>query len=156
MKKFRILFSWVLVTLFLISPWSVLADTSNTWDFDVANEYTTSTGAAVLDGLAKNIRVFFDGSISGDYTSGESNDIDVEAADLDGDDDIDLYVVNGVYSGSVLVCFDFGGNCHDRNHLWLNNGDGTFTAADFDAQGTAHDAEIADLNGDTYPDIYVA
>src|SRR5690606_27153147 len=72
------------------------------------------------------------------------NSMDVEAADLDGDGDLDLVQVN---LGPLVVL--------------LNDGDGRFsdaTAAVLPAPitGPGLGVEIADYNGDGWPDLYVA
>lgn len=67
--------------------------------------------------------------------------IAIEDVDLDGDNDI------------------FVANYSNASRLWINNGSGHFTmqSQNFDS-GTpsAHDVDMADLNGDLYPDIFLA
>lgn len=67
----------------------------------------------------------------------------VAAADLDGDEDVDLAVAAANPDGSVLV--------------WSNNGDGTFDpAADqYAVAGSARDIAVGDFDGDTAPDLAV-
>ena len=84
--------------------------------------------------------------------TGDTGEYSVGAAvgDLNGDDIDDIYVANMDSSGFGLEA--------EQNKLWLSNGDGTFTNADItgDASAISYDAEIADLNGDDYNDIYVS
>jgi len=64
-------------------------------------------------------------------------------ADVDLDGDNDICIAN--YSA-------------DATRLWINDGNGNFTAhnQNFDIPYSAHDVDLADLNGDLYPDIFLA
>ncbi|WP_437676623.1 FG-GAP-like repeat-containing protein [Sorangium sp. So ce131] len=76
------------------------------------------------------------------------NPVDVAAADVDGDGDIDLAVVN---SGTS----EFDGAGHVS--VLLNQGNGTFADPVSYAVGSvALSIEAADLNGDGHPDLAVA
>ncbi|HEX9971618.1 MAG TPA: FG-GAP-like repeat-containing protein [bacterium] len=61
--------------------------------------------------------------------------------DLDGDDDI--FIAN--YSDV------------NASHLWINDGNGNFSRStqQFGAGSAAHDVDMADLNGDSYPDVFI-
>ncbi|MBN2290345.1 MAG: VCBS repeat-containing protein [Candidatus Glassbacteria bacterium] len=70
--------------------------------------------------------------------------------DIDNDGDLDLYLGNS------------GGLCpqgHERNRLYLNNGDGTFTdisaRAGVDSGRFTRGVNMGDVNGDGWLDIYV-
>ena len=73
----------------------------------------------------------------------ESFGLDARFADLNGDGAPDLYVVN-----------DF----EDPDQLWLNDGRGGFRLADWTAQrqtsNSGMGADIGDLNGDGWPDLF--
>lgn len=111
-----------------------------------------------------------DGASFGDVTAASgiaitaSNTVSAAYGDYDRDGDLDLFVAHW-------------GNprAHDTEHLWRNNGDGTFTSASVEAliapgiiEPVARDPVIpggdidftfaptfADVNGDGYPDLLV-
>jgi hypothetical protein len=74
----------------------------------------------------------------------ESFGLGAKFADLNGDGAPDLYVAN-----------DF----EDLDELWFNNGKGTFRLADWTSQrqmsNSSMGVDVADLNGDTLPDIFI-
>ncbi len=72
---------------------------------------------------------------------GDTRTFGVAIADVDLDDDNDIFISN--YIGA--------------NRLWLNDGSGTFTPSSqsFGPIYPAHDVDMADLNGDLFPDIFV-
>ncbi|WP_404401464.1 Ig-like domain-containing protein [Pelagibacterium halotolerans] len=71
----------------------------------------------------------------------EGDSYAVEAADIDGDGDLDLYVAN------------YGGT----NRLWINNGEGEFSSHDINTDdGWTYDVAIGDVNGDGWLDLYAA
>jgi hypothetical protein len=89
--------------------------------------------------------------------------------DYDGDGDLDVYVVNYLeYDAGKFRSYyaaagypgplSYGGQ---QDHLYRNNGDGTFTDVTGEAgltnpNGRGMSATVADLNNDDLPDIYVA
>jgi FG-GAP-like repeat/FlgD Ig-like domain len=76
----------------------------------------------------------------GQQTLGNTRTFGIDVADVDQDDDIDIFITD--YIG--------------ESKLWLNDGYGFFIESNqyFPFQED-HDAEIADLNGDIYPDIFI-
>jgi len=71
---------------------------------------------------------------------GNTRSFGVALADVDMDNDIDIFITN--YIGP--------------SRLWLNNGQGIFTESGQNFSPTdAHDVDIADLNGDSFPDIFI-
>ena len=89
-------------------------------------------------------------------------------ADLDQDGDLDLYVVN--YLASIDVCRDRRGEvfaCHpsmfqaEQDLLFENQGNGRFLDVTAESGVKAPDGKglgivVADLDNDTWPDIYIA
>ena len=73
-------------------------------------------------------------------TLGDTRTFGMAIADIDLDNDIDIFIPN--YIGQSI--------------LWLNNGNGTFIQSkqSFNIQ-EGHDAAITDFNGDKYPDIFL-
>ncbi len=68
---------------------------------------------------------------------------DADAADIDGDGDIDFVGATGTTVQPSIV--------------WQNNGDASFTMAQSVLQNTGNgDVEIADLNGDGLLDLFFA
>ena len=92
--------------------------------------------------------------------------------DFDGDGDLDLYHTNYInwsidnelncYIGNVLsYCPPANYNAPDRDHLYRNNGDGTFTDVSRDAGldlrfGNGFGVVGGDFNGDGLTDLFVA
>ena len=79
-----------------------------------------------------------------DITGDIGDSYGVAIADLNGDTFPDIYVANhGAFSG-------------EQNKLWINDGAANFTAMDITGDTRfGYGVGIADLNGDTFPDIYV-
>jgi len=79
---------------------------------------------------------------AGIYSSSLGYGLGVAISDIDLDGDPDIYVGN-----------DF----HEKDYLYLNNGDGTFTESLYDFIGHTSNAsmgnDIADMTNDGYPDI---
>jgi FG-GAP-like repeat/FlgD Ig-like domain len=77
---------------------------------------------------------------------GDTRSFGLEIADVDQDDDSDVFIAN--YNGP--------------SRLWINMGGRVFvqSAQNFYAtpsvSSMAHDAAVADLNGDTFPDVFIA
>lgn len=95
---------------------------------------------------AKNCWVSHDSTLvvftKSEQTLGNTRTFGLVIADVDLDDDNDVFISNYL----------------SPSRLWLNNGFGYFTlqSQDFGSGLSAtHDADIADLNGDMYPDIFV-
>lgn len=83
--------------------------------------------------------------------------------DYDLDGDLDLYVLNNVVYKTVPTNYRpkiADGTSINNDHLYRNNGDGTFTDVSFDAgiiyEGYGLGLAIGDINKDGYPDIYVS
>ncbi len=77
-----------------------------------------------------------------DQSFGSGRTFGIEIADIDLDNDLDIFVTN--YIGP--------------DKLWINDGSGGFTESGQSFgkyNGQAHDVGIADLNGDSYPDIFL-
>ncbi len=112
------------------------------WDFNAPGTYLVSDAVAaeVAQGIGQLKRIFTSQSIAGDL----GLTVDVVMADFDKDGDLDIYAANGGNNG--------------QNKLWINDGAGNFTNNDIvgDDLGFSSKITIADVNGDTYPDIYVA
>lgn len=68
---------------------------------------------------------------------------DVALGDLDGDGDNDAFVVNGFTSP-------------EPNQIWLNGGDGSFTAGERFNPDTSNAVALGDLDGDGDLDAYIA
>jgi parallel beta-helix repeat protein len=86
--------------------------------------------------------------ISGPYVA--SVPTDVVVVDLDQDGDLDL---------SVARAYDSGGSPTDiENSTYLNDGDGRMTGADYlmPYEGISFSIDAGDIDGDSYPDVYVS
>ncbi len=81
--------------------------------------------------------------------------------DYDLDGDLDIYAVNGSYLPGINDPYPKGKDPKKElyNHLYRNNGDGTFTDVTHEAgvgdTGYGMGAVVADYNNDGAPDIYV-
>ena len=93
---------------------------------------------AVIIPLEISLAASFDfNNISGD----DRYSLHADAADFDGDGDIDIYVANG--DG-------------EADQLWLNDGEGNFSNGSLAPSAeTSNFITSADFNGDNVPDIYV-
>ncbi|KAA2215570.1 VCBS repeat-containing protein [Maribacter flavus] len=92
-----------------------------------------------------------------------SNSMGATFFDYDKDGDLDLYVLNNVdihvlpsnYREKIT-----DGSALSTDHLYRNNGDGTFTDVSLEAgitlEGYGLGLAIADINYDSWPDIYVS
>ncbi|RRQ48880.1 hypothetical protein DZC72_14575 [Maribacter algicola] len=92
-----------------------------------------------------------------------SNSMGATFFDYDKDGDLDLYVLNNVdihvlpsnYREKIT-----DGSALSTDHLYRNNGNGTFTDVSLEAgitiEGYGLGLAIADINYDTWPDIYVS
>ncbi len=82
-------------------------------------------------------RIVFTKSVQ---TLGNTRSFGIAIADIDLDGDNDIFMAN--YIGP--------------SQLWLNDGDGAFSASPQNFNiSEVHDVGIRDLNGDTYPDIFL-
>lgn len=114
-------------------PWERL-DTSPSYSDRL---FRNIEGARLVDVIESNPEAFQQTNGSDEMGFGQG----VAAGDFNNDGFTDLYV------GST-----------GKNRLWMNNGDGTFSRQVVDAGENADSwttsCLIADLNGDTYPDLY--
>ncbi|MDQ6815548.1 MAG: VCBS repeat-containing protein [Bacteroidota bacterium] len=84
--------------------------------------------------------------------------------DYDKDGDLDMYlVINEIYDPKTPIKFRpkvVDGSAINTDRLYRNNGDGTFKNVSKEAailiEGWGHAACITDINGDGWPDVYVA
>ncbi len=93
---------------------------------------------------------FVSGNITGDICTDQNNGCpgrSVVVGDIDGDNDIDLYLTSYYDDQPVNL-----------NRFWINNNDGTFASQNIanDYGGTAQDSEIVDFDGDGDLDILIA
>ncbi|MBN1187145.1 MAG: T9SS type A sorting domain-containing protein [Bacteroidales bacterium] len=74
--------------------------------------------------------------------SGSSND--VALGDLDGDGDLDAFVINGLW------------NVDESNEIWFNDGNGNFTASTQEFENSkSGEVGLADLDGDGHLDAFI-
>lgn len=83
--------------------------------------------------------------------------------DYDKDGDLDLYVLTNVQSDREPVSYRpkiDDGSAPNTDRFYKNNGDGTFTLANLEAgityEGFGLGLAVSDVNGDSWPDIYVS
>lgn len=83
--------------------------------------------------------------------------------DYDGDNDLDLYVLNNTINDRLNVSYHLkvkDGSAPDIDKLYRNNGDRTFTDVTLEAgileEGFGLGLAVGDVNKDGYPDIYVS
>jgi len=125
-----------------------LGDIDNDGDLDLVLANVAWSGADATDKLLIN-----DGK--GNFTESDSFpadsafSVDIDLADLDNDGDLDIITAN-TGQGAVIPI-----------RVYLNDGSGEFTnetAAYMPTGGLIHgiDVEIADVNGDGKPDLYIA
>lgn len=83
--------------------------------------------------------------------------------DYDKDGDLDLYVLTNVQSGRIPTNYRpkiVDGTAANTDRFYKNNGDGTFSVANREAgilsEGFGLGLAIADVNNDSWPDIYVS
>ncbi|WP_339811823.1 VCBS repeat-containing protein [uncultured Imperialibacter sp.] len=83
--------------------------------------------------------------------------------DYDKDGDLDLYVLTNVQSGRIPTNYRpkiVDGTAPNTDRFYKNNGDGTFSIANREAgilyEGFGLGIAIADVNNDSWPDIYVS
>lgn len=96
---------------------------------------------------------FTDVSASSGITQGTNqNDISSGLGDADNDGDLDLFIGHHSFNPPSLI----------RNHLWVNDGAGVFTAADisrgtnvFGSSDRTFSATFVDINKDRWQDILV-
>ncbi|MCA9352783.1 VCBS repeat-containing protein, partial [Patescibacteria group bacterium] len=133
-------------------PYGVaVADLNGDTYLDIYVATSLELGTIEIDPFAtyQNILLLNDGAgnfTASNITGDDGKSIDAEIADLNGDTYPDIYTV-GQSDDDI------------SDSLWLNDGAGNFTEGDHILSSNvadAYDAEIADLNGDTYPDIYVS
>ena len=77
---------------------------------------------------------------------GTGTSLDVVAADVDSDGDIDVFVVNDHCASSWAWCTR-------ENRVWLNDGTGHFTAGFSYIDNRIGDAAMGDVDGDGDPDL---
>ena len=102
--------------------------------------------AAVADGGADPNFLYVNngnGTFTGHAEFGSNTTVAMAWADFDLDGDLDLAVGNGILGTS------------EQNYLYVNNGNGTFTALARFGIGQTDSVAWADANGDGYPDLAV-
>jgi hypothetical protein len=117
-----------------------LADLDNDGDIDafVCNHvFDDGTNGQLKIWLNNGAGTFTDSG----QALGNGNHTGVDLGDLDGDGDID-----------ALVTFNYGAA---GNKIWLNDGEGNFTAGQTVSMDFSADAGLGDLDGDGDPDIFI-
>ena len=97
----------------------------------------TNNNSSTKPDAEENMTVSF---IESDQSLGNTRSFGMALADIDMDDDLDIFITN--YIGP--------------SKLWLNNGEGIYSESgqSFNLP-QAHDVDIADLNGDSFPDLFI-
>jgi hypothetical protein len=110
-------------------------------DVEVSFQNPNGTGENGED--AFSYRELFDRTADRlDHNGENSNHVEVGDVDLDGD--LDLVVANGTPGGP------------ETDHVYLNEGAGSFDRVDLPGLDVSNKATFGDLNGDALPDLVVA
>jgi hypothetical protein len=108
------------------------------------NDFYTNDGHGRFSRVTFTSPTFRDANGQQLAEEAESFTLDAKFVDLNGDGAPDLYVTN-----------DF----EDTDEIWINDGHGHFRLADWTAQrqtsNSAMGADVADVNGDGLPDLFV-
>ncbi len=93
----------------------------------------------------------------------DSYTVNAEFFDYDNDGDLDLYLLNNWVNDRLSASYrpkKNNGKAVSNDHLYRNNGDGTFTNVTIQAgivyEGFGLGIAIGDVNRDGYPDIYIS